>query len=469
MVQQPNWRTINAPQANPASALGVAGGLFQGGGRGFETFASQMKTKVDEADERRLNEHIQAALAGKPLAPDSRVDPTAIQEAVQSQEKFKSDELSASMTRTIQGITGAKGAKELSVFDVNQTAKLEGLRAGTDADIATTERNRAQVAAIQGTEKRRQASETRMKTVEQRWAQLASDNEAGQVAKKEEALGLLRENNPGITDAEVNDAWENVIRPSIQANAQADREAQALSFEAETISELGLSRAEWEATSPGSMITGYKDLAAEQTAKRRSEATEQAEYEREAAGQAAKGKLENLIPSGDGFRVVRDKDEASRNKLKISANSAKNQISSRHRVELSASDEGRALDVLQIVGGNKAVFDEVIRAGITTNWEFIGSNFPEITSNGWKKIFTAANTAANGLRAAGTQLQKEQSKSTSGAQSVEQLIGALTETRKDEQWKASPEGQAALANKKAEADAARVANATFDYDALYNR
>jgi hypothetical protein len=468
MVRPLTWRNINAPQSNPATALGVGVGAFGEARKGFRDLTDFTQDQTDREDERRSNAHIRAALEGNPLPGDNRVNPLDVLKATQSQGRFESDELTARLNQAGQGLENQRSTAELDVFDVNQTANLEGKRASTEASIASTERNRAQVAAIQGTEKRRAASETKMRTVEQRWAAIASDNEAEQENEIQNALGLLRENNPGITDTEVQNALENSIRPAVQARAQQQREQQALTFEADTIKDLGLTKAEWEATTPGGAISGARQLQSEQTAIRRSESKKATEAARTQAEAAASGKFENLIPSGDGFRVA-NKEEARRNKVSITKSAAVNQVASANRIELNGADQNKALEILQIVGGNRQVFDDAIRSGVSTNYELIGPNFPEITNNGWTTIRRVAKQLASSMRAAGSDLSKAQSRSPGAAGGIQEIVAALTSERNDNIFLASPEGQAQQAQEQAARDEQARIDQSFDYSSFYGR
>lgn len=466
MAKPITWRNIAGPNFGGTSSPSSA---FAAAGKGFATLNEQLRERETLEDQRRTNEAISAALSGGPrTSGDRRVDAEALRSSVASQDLTASRLTGEGLAQELTGVQTDQAEVELEAFPKAEAARLAESAAKTDAALARTAESRANVASLAKSDRERDESNARMKGVEQRWAAIASDDEAAQLGQKEEALGLLRENNPGITDAEVEEIWSTSMAPQMQARAQADRESQLLTFEADELAKGDLSRAEWEATTPGGRSVSGRAFADERASKRRSVAQEQETWERKAAGEAAKGKFENLVPTSSGFRVVGDKQEADRNSISITQNAAVNQAASGNRLELtSTKDKGKAFEVLQMVGGNKAVYDDVMRAGVTSDWHIVGGPTNEVTDNGWKKIFKAARTMKRGLEAAGTKLQKEQVQRAASLNSMTEMVRGLTEERKDRIWKASPEGQAAIAEEQRIREEEAKADEVFDYAALY--
>jgi hypothetical protein len=422
MARPITWKTINAPQSNPASALSVASGAFEGAGRGFKTFSDQMLAGVERQNEERTNAHIRAALEGNPLPADSRVDPTAVQDAVQKQDKFKSDELTAIMTRTGQGLTQAKQGKELSVFDENQQAELEGLRAGTASERQDIALSKAQLGAVQGQERDRKENKAKREEIDRGWYSILDESVKRQEGQVETILGQIREQNPTITDAEIETIRRDDVMPMIQAKAAEEQGAQALTYEAEVRSRLSPDAATFNASSFGDTLTQQRQASQKDASEGKFAAKKQATKERGWAQDAADGDLTKMIPTSTGFRAITSAGEGERNAIPVkNAKGVAAYMKSQHRVELDDDELQLAHQALQSLGGNKRAFEELISGEVITkdNWFWFTGDHETVEN--WKAIRKAAGTAGRAMRAEATRLAKEAKRTAPGALSAEDM------------------------------------------------
>jgi hypothetical protein len=423
--------------------LGVASGAFGSARQGFESFSEQMQAGVTRQNEERTNAHIRAALEGNPLPADSRVDPTAVQDAVEQQKKAKSDELSAIMIRTGQGISQAKDTKELSVFDERFTAEMEGEAASTARDVQGTATDAARLTAIQGQESRRASSQAKSEEIDRGWSAILDDSIKRQEGEVEGILGRLREKDPTITDRELDRIRRDEIMPQIRTRAAQEQGEQAISYEAEVRSRLAPDAATFDNTTFGQITANQRGLAQKDASEGRHEEKAQAKRERAWAVEAENGDMTKMIPTSTGFRTITTAGEGERNSIPVkNAKGVASYMKSRHRVELDDEELQLAYKALQAVGGNKRAFEALLEVKTKDKWFWFTGDYESVDN--WKDVLKAAGSAGTSMRAEATRLGKEATRVSPSALSAEdftdRLVNEIADSRfLEEEKKLNPD------------------------------
>jgi hypothetical protein len=249
------WNNVNIRSGAEAASLGSTAAQF---GRtaqaGFAGLATRLRARSvedrDREDQLMTNEAISAALSGGPtVSSNRRVDPLALQKAVQSKGLYEEDIETSNLNQTGLGLSNRinkfTADNQEAVFKLEQ----EATRLGMDTDRQTQALNKFKLGVEQYDFKRQQKlnalDDTQRENIE-------ALDAAGQRFEDEISAQLLA-GTPNPTQEQINRA-----RVEARARLQGPEGRQYLRKE---LVRIGGSEAAWEGSD-----AGRRDALAEQTA-----------------------------------------------------------------------------------------------------------------------------------------------------------------------------------------------------------
>ena len=351
MAKPITWRTIAGPSFNN-SALATAVGAFDRAGSGFGEVSDRLFQTQDRIDKQYTNDAVKQALATGQVDPslNPRADSAAVYEALLGKQKFESDIQTADVNR--------KKLRADTKYTLENTERLafentpEWRRLLKDEKLAqiekqqadaknAAERNRLEalrISILESENDRAEELRTNIRGAEDRFAadvtaateplvaeqtDQARQSIGGQIAAEVERMigagespetinaAVRRMSSEAGTKFQGIDDLSRVLAREQVLNNYANNPA--------TASELGLLPEDFARTTAGAEIKLGQETAAQAELARQERQAELDLYQLGAASDAAVGNNTTGViydpESPDGFRLARDKGEASGNKL----------------------------------------------------------------------------------------------------------------------------------------------------------
>jgi hypothetical protein len=374
------WRNVTGASAgNPASALASASSAFGSASRGALDLVDSIR-KGDSIKRANATEQAIAGIlaSGKPLDAQhlsefEGVDISKVLASVQGSQINQSNLDSAEITRRL---TGAQAdAAEFA----NKPEQQDFVRRQAEAQ---TENVESQLRI-------RQAELNRLNARDAKEAKIADGILAiergtygeGPEDLRGQAIAFVEQNteaakrrlherereNPrfralpiGEQQDYINQLWDQNYDRFVDQEASR----RAPEWYAKKQSEFGLTRSDVRETTLGNRLQTVEEENTRAISQENAASRAQAGKEREAAQKALEdGNLTSLIPSGSGYNLVKTAAERKENTLTESA--ALPFIENELDIKINSGQKDDAIDILRLVGNNKAKFAEIMNAALT--------------------------------------------------------------------------------------------------------
>jgi hypothetical protein len=330
------WRNVTRNVGSGAAAFGRnAIGFGNAAITGADIFTQDMREREALEDQRLTAEHINAALQGRPLPFNRRINAIGLQDALINQEAHRELVETSNLTQAGLGYENEALAFAQANRDADRRLAMEATQAGITADTAAANRAKLESDIARNIYQKGLRHEAALDELERTFARDVEERKGQkseiikETAKNKADYMVDRLNTMIEKGATVDELRDEAFIMSVDAEKTLDLQDNIIAQEAMSdvvrrhaqnpnqAALLGLPRALYDTSSVGQLVSADLQRSIQADNERQARANERATFQRgildeTAGGQNFLGVL--VTPNGD-FRIARDNAEKAGNKI----------------------------------------------------------------------------------------------------------------------------------------------------------